>query len=384
MIDLLSEIRRTQSMDNNETFDRTTDSLEAIANALGVGPSVGLWMFGAVDTTQVASTTTIITNNLQDIPSDLLEGQFWMQVLLNSDVPGTAPEGEIRQIIDFTQGGALQTFTTDAFSANIEAGDLLCIFHESLLSHHILASGTLDTSSATVPADSTRTEGNNYFRGCLFMTTEGAERFSPRTIVEYTGAGGIFTLDPNNPLIAVPGFVDYVIIGGQAAFVPAADAAINRTPSDVVGNKTDTAVIVVDNVSSIMRYIKGLVNSVANIFALIRAMLVLTETGGTVTLTAPATEDTVYVNDAPAGVFKPLLVTVDLSDLALGEIATIRTYYRITAGGTARLKGAPVIFNGVQAEPMKDIELQPNRFGLEVTIDGTTGVVVDWEVFYNA
>jgi len=118
--------------------------------------------------------------------------------------------------------------------------------------------------------------------------------------------------------------------------------------------------------------------------AILNAMLMLTETGGTVTLTAPGTEDNLYINDAPAGEFYPRKVVIDLSDLAGGETATIRTYYRIKAGGVARLKGAPVIFNGVQAEPLKNIELEPNRFGIVVTIEGTTGVVVDWEAHYSA
>jgi len=40
MIDLLEQLRRIQSMDTGETFDRATDSLEAIANALGPGPII--------------------------------------------------------------------------------------------------------------------------------------------------------------------------------------------------------------------------------------------------------------------------------------------------------------------------------------------------------
>ena len=240
MIDIEAELKRMQSIDNNETFDRTTDSLEAIAAALGIGPSVGLGMFGIVDATQVASAITVITNNLQNVPTDTLEGQFWMQVIYNTSAPATAPEGEIRRITAFVQGGALQTFTLDAFTADVEAGDMVIIFHESLLSQEILARGTLDTSSATVPEDSTRTEAADYFKGCILMTTEGAVRFQPRRIVT-SSAAGVFTLDPNNPFTGVPGLVDYVIIGSQTPFVPAADATINRTPSDVIGNKADIA-----------------------------------------------------------------------------------------------------------------------------------------------
>ena len=118
-------------------------------------------------------------------------------------------------------------------------------------------------------------------------------------------------------------------------------------------------------------------------FALLNAMLTLTETGGTVTATGLGTEDNVYINDAPAGEYYPRKVVIDLSDLAGGEVATIRTRYRIKSGGTARLKGAPVIFNGVQAEPLKNVELEPNRFGIVVTIEATAAVEIDWEVHYE-
>ena len=238
--DLTGYLRSIMNMDANETFDQAFHSLQAIAAALGVGPSVGLWMFGIVDATQVASLTAIITNNLQNVPSDTLEGQFWMQVIYNTDAPGTAPEGEFQRITNFVQGGALQTFTTGAFTANVEAGDMVAIFHESLLPSEILARGTLDTSSATVPEDSTRPEVADYFKGALLMTTGGAVAFQPRRIVT-SSAAGVFTLDPNNPFTGVPGLVDYVIIGSQTEFVPAADAVINRTPADVIGNKADIA-----------------------------------------------------------------------------------------------------------------------------------------------
>ncbi|MCK5235926.1 MAG: hypothetical protein KAR06_02985 [Deltaproteobacteria bacterium] len=258
-ISLINMLHRLMNIAAAESFDPATDSLEAIANALGIGPGVGLWMFGIVDATQVASTTIITTNNLQNIPNDVLEGQFWMQVIYNTSAPATAPEGEFRQITNFAQGGALQTFTVDAFSANVEAGDYVCVFHESLLPQEIIAQGTLTVSSATVPADAGRAEVNDYFNGMIFMATSGATRFQPRRIVDYTGAGGIFTLDPNNPLTGVPGLVDYVIVNSQTEFVPAADATINRTPADVIGNKTSTPVFTPDNVSDAIRYLKGLI-----------------------------------------------------------------------------------------------------------------------------
>ena len=139
------------------------------------------------------------------------------------------------------------------------------------------------------------------------------------------------------------------------------------------------------NISSVETKISSIITLLSGggaIFDMLNAILVLTETGGTVIATGLLTEDTIYINDGPAGVFDPRIVTIDLSDLAGGEVATIREYYRIKSGGTTRLKDE-VIFNGVQDEPMKDVGLEPNRFGIEVTIEATAGVIIDWEVHYG-
>ena len=241
LIDLIANLRRIQNQAAAETFDQTTDSLEAISNAIaamGFGPGVSLWMFGRCAAAMAPSTTVITTDNLGAVlPNDVFDNHFWMQVIRNVSAPVTAPEGEIRRITGFV--GATQTFTTDGFTANLEPGDLVAIFHESILPIEILGFGTLTTSSATVPADVARTEANNYFRGHLLMTTEGAVRFRPTRIVEYTGAGGIFIVDPNNPFPAATGLVDYVICGSQAEFVPAGGGTNNRTPADVIGMKDE-------------------------------------------------------------------------------------------------------------------------------------------------
>jgi len=229
-----------------------------------LAPSIGLWMFGECDPGMGASLNTLVLTNLAHFPDDIFNNEFWVQVIHNADVPGAAPEREIRRVTDYV--GATGTFTCDDFSANVEANDLVCVFHESIMGIEILGYGTLTLSSATVPEDNLRLEVDNYFNGCLFMATEGACRFQPRRIVDWAvgGAGpgsGIFTLDPNNPLTGLPGVVDYVIIGDQTEFIPAADGGNNRIPSDVIGSKASTAVYAKDNVSDIIRYLKGLMDS---------------------------------------------------------------------------------------------------------------------------
>jgi hypothetical protein len=326
-----------------ETFDPATDSLEAIANALGIGPSVGLWMFGVCDPAMVASQTVIVTNNLTGLPDDIFNDQFWMQVLLNADAPGTAPEGEFRRITNFV--AATQTFTTDAFSANVEANDLVCIFHESLLGHQVLGVGTIDTSSTTVPADSTRAglypwENNDYFKGCLLMPTEGNCRFQPRPIRSSLAATGAFTLD--EPFSQAPGLVDYVIL--RSAYP---------------------------------------VQRLVDIFNIVNALLLDAETGGS--LTADGTEQTVYINNTPAGIFEPLIVNIDCTNMAAGDVTVLRTYYRIAAGGNL-IKKDEVTLNGAQDPDLKNIILEPNRYGAHVTLEQVAGTNrdYDWEVLYRS
>jgi hypothetical protein len=256
MIDFIGELRRMMNKNAAETFNPLTDSLEAIADALGIGPSVGLSMFGICDPAMVGSTTTIVTTNLSGLVDDIFNDEFYVQVILNANAPGTAPEGEIRRITNFV--AATQTFTTDAFSANVEANDLILILHETLISIEIVARGTFTLSDLINPEDNTRTEGNNYFKGCLLMPTEGAARFQPRLITSYTGVGGVFSLDQGNPFSVLPGLVDYIIIRNQTPFVPTVDGAETRLPADVIGNKADTPVYALGNFSSLMRYIKGL------------------------------------------------------------------------------------------------------------------------------
>jgi len=133
-----------------------------------------------------------------------------------------------------------------------------------------------------------------------------------------------------------------------------------------------------------VRWIRDKVN---NIFDLATAIFTLTETGGTITTAvAPGAdiERDVYINETPAGVYQPLKVQIDLTTLAAAEIVVIRTYYRIKTGG-GLIKKEEVTFTGVQSEPLKNVELEPNRYGIQVTLQRTAGAqrLHDWCVFYR-
>ena len=310
--------------------------------AAPLSPSIGLWMFGEVSPAAPGSTTVHPITNLAGFPDNIFNDEFWMQVIHNDNAAGTAPEREWRRITDYV--GATGGFTTDAFTANVEANDLVAIVHESIMSIEILGFGTLDTSSTTVPADSTRAaaytwENNDYFKGCILMPTEGDCRFQPRPIGVFTAATGVFSLD--EPFSQLPGLVDYIIIGGAYP-----------------------------------------VQRLLDIFNIVNALLVTTETGGT--LTTDGSEQDVYINNAPAGVYEPLKVQIDFTNQTITEVAVVRTYYRIISGGNLILKDTKT-FTGAQDPALKNIKLEPNRFGVWVSLEMTAGgpIDLDWTVFYR-
>jgi hypothetical protein len=94
-------------------------------------PSVGLWMFGICDPGMAGSTTTIVCPNLAGLPDDIFNDDFYMEILRNDNNVGLPPEHEIQLITGYVGGSG--TFTTDAFSANVEADDLVAIIHHSLI-----------------------------------------------------------------------------------------------------------------------------------------------------------------------------------------------------------------------------------------------------------
>lgn len=126
-----------------------------------------------------------------------------------------------------------------------------------------------------------------------------------------------------------------------------------------------------------VRWIKARANQ---IFDLLGAIFTLTETGGT--LTTDGTEQDIFISNSPLGVFHPLKVMVDFTAQTDPETVVIRTYYRIKDGGSL-IKKDEVTYAGVQDPELINIELEPNRFGIQVTIEKTAGTnrAYDWCAF---
>lgn len=202
-----------------------------------------------------------------------------------------------------------------------------------------VASGYLTTSSTTVPADTGRGEGNDFFKGCILMPLAGAAAYQPRPIRSFTSVTGVFILD--EPLTIAPGLMPYIIL--------ASDYPVQR---------------------------------LLDIFNLVNAMLESTETGGTIT--TDGAEQNIYINNAPAGVFEPLMIKLNLTNQLAAATLRVRTYYHIRPGGALLLQD-DVNYVGVVTPPLIHIDLDPNRYGIQVTEELTAGAnfALDWEVIYR-
>ena len=112
------------------------------------------------------------------------------------------------------------------------------------------------------------------------------------------------------------------------------------------------------------------------------ALPTLTETGGTVT--TDGTEQDVYINNAPAGVYRPIVVGIDFTDHTAGETVVLRKYRRVKTGG-GWIKFDETTYAGAQDPAGIDTVLQPNRYGVKVTMEKTVGTNrdYDWEVCYE-
>jgi hypothetical protein len=83
----------------------------------------------------VASTTSIVIPDLIGFDVDYFNTGWSMVVLYNRNAVGVAPESESRDITDYDGAG---TFTVDAFSANVEAGDIVLVIYEDLINNDVL------------------------------------------------------------------------------------------------------------------------------------------------------------------------------------------------------------------------------------------------------
>ena len=124
---------------------------------------------------------------------------------------------------------------------------------------------------------------------------------------------------------------------------------------------------------------------IVDIMAVTDGLPTLTAAVGSTTTTVINTEYNLYINNAPLGVFKPVLVTVNFLNQTAAETVILRKYRRDTDGGVWSLfdESDPIV--GVQSPVLIGVNLGPNRFGVRLTIERTVGNAraYPWASFYE-
>ena len=128
--------------------------------------------------------------------------------------------------------------------------------------------------------------------------------------------------------------------------------------------------------------LEDVIANVRVILAAANSLAVLEETGAA--LTSDGTEQNVYVNETPAGVFRPMCVKLDCTNQTATETVVIRTYYRIAPAGAYVLQDTLTYVGAISPE-LVNIDLEPNRYGIRVTLELTAGTNREytWEVCYK-
>ena len=116
---------------------------------------------------------------------------------------------------------------------------------------------------------------------------------------------------------------------------------------------------------------------------IVEAEGILEETGGT--LTTDGTEQNVYINNAPGGIYEPRWFNINFANHTVTEAVTIKVYYRHVDGG-GWVQDDSQAFVGVPVNLLISVKLKPTRFGCRVTAEKTAGTnrAYVWEVFYEA
>jgi len=163
-------------------------------------------------------------------------------------------------------------------------------------------------------------------------------------------------------------------IAGIVADIAAVKAVVDSNAVDIAGVKAVVDALVVSLAAAQV--------DITAIRAITDALSVLTESGGT--LTTDGNIQTVYVNETPAGIFRPVCVQIDFTAHTAGETVVIRTSYRIKSGGDY-VEEVETPYAGLQDPLLIPVPLRANRYGIKVTMQKTGGEnrAYDWGVVYE-
>jgi len=135
--------------------------------------------------------------------------------------------------------------------------------------------------------------------------------------------------------------------------------------------------------TEILENTNTLITNLALVSAVTAGLPTLSETGGT--LTTDGTEQNVYVDSTPLGIFRPVCVKIDFTNHTAGETVVVREYYQIKAGVPSFILQNTTTYAGLVEPELINIDLQPNRFGVKITMEKTAGAnrAYEWEAFYK-
>ena len=116
--------------------------------------------------------------------------------------------------------------------------------------------------------------------------------------------------------------------------------------------------------------------------AVAEAEAILEEAGGE--LTTDGTEQTLYINNAPAGNYEPKWLLIDFANQTVTETIRLLLYYRISPGGPWVVDDRETIV-GVPVNAGISIDLHEARYGIWITMEKTVGTnrAYDWQAFYE-
>ena len=202
----------------------------------------------------------------------------------------------------------------------------------------------------------------------------GSILYTTDTLVWYVTYNGTDWVEKKSEGIDIAG-IDAVI---DDEAILAAVAVVDGIVDDILEDTIDIQ-STVDDVETDVATVDTVVDAIK---VVTDALATLTETGGTVASSGAETD--IYINNAPSGVFKPIALKIDFTNHTAAETVMVTEYYRIKSGG-AWLKEDYVVFEGAQDFESIVVDLNPNRYGVKVTIEKGAGSDrnYDWEVFYE-
>jgi len=277
------------------------------------------------------STTNFTALKMAGFVNDIFNGKFVMTVILNANSAGNAPEKEQRLITDYVS--TTGSFTVTAFSAAIEAGDIVLI---TPIYDTTIFQGPFTSTAATVNTVTCAALADvaGQYVGSMLIPLNREMRGEGRMITAYDGTA-VVTVEPDWP------------------FDPDASAAFD---------------FIIMPIAEYWLAVRG--KGLDAIFDLVDAIADLSAVNDSIT--TDGTEQTAYIADSPAGLWTPTMFKIDTRLMAAGDAITLKVYEKSVSGGSYILERT-ISYADAQSPAYDTLPLHVNRFGLKITIQRTTG-----------